>query len=192
MVIVTRGHVADTVCLRQVVGRNLPYIGMIGSKKKNAAVFEALRGEGVAQERLARVHAPVGLPIGGRTPEEIAVSIAAELIAERQGLETCALSDAMLDALADKTGAGGIMAVIVRKSGSAPRGVGARLLVLPDGSVLGTVGGGLAEHQVIEQARVLLNDPHPLLRHFDMADGEAGKPGLICGGAVDVLFEVVG
>ena len=192
VVIVTRGHVADTVCLRQVVGRNLPYIGMIGSKKKNAAVFEALRGEGVAQERLARVHAPVGLPIGGRTPEEIAVSIAAELIAERRGLETCALSDAMLDALADKTGAGGIMAVIVRKSGSAPRGVGARLLVLPDGSVLGTVGGGLAEHQVIEQARALLNDPHPLLRHFDMADGEAGKSGLICGGAVDVLFEVVG
>lgn len=106
-------------------------------------------------------------------------------------MERAVFSEAMLDALTCDTSAGGIMATVVRKRGSAPRGVGARLLVLPDGEVLGTVGGGLAEHQVIETARELLQAPRPLLRHFDMANGEAGKSGLICGGAVDVLFEVV-
>lgn len=191
VVIVTRGHAADTVCLREAVRHDLPYIGMIGSKTKNAAVFDVLRREGVTEEQLARVHAPIGLPIGGRTPEEIAVSIAAELVQERCGMERAVFSEAMLDALTGGTSAGGIMATVVRKRGSAPRGVGARLLVLPDGEILGTVGGGLAEHQVIETARELLHAPRPLLRHFDMANGEAGKSGLICGGSVDVLFEVV-
>lgn len=191
VVIVTRGHAADTACLRAVVRRDLPYIGMIGSKTKNEAVFDVLRREGVTEEQLARVHAPIGLPIGGQTPEEIAVSIAAELVQERRGMERAVFSEAMLDVLTRDTSAGGIMATVVRKRGSAPRGVGARLLVLPDGEVLGTVGGGLAEHQVIETACELLQAPRPLLRHFDMANGEAGKSGLICGGSVDVLFEVV-
>ena len=48
VVIVTRGHAADTVCLREVINRNLPYIGMIGSKKKNTAVFELLKSEGIS------------------------------------------------------------------------------------------------------------------------------------------------
>ena len=179
VVIVTRGHAADTDCLRAVVCRDLPYIGMIGS------------GEGVPEAQLARVHAPIGLPIGGQTPEEIAVSIAAELIAERKDCGTSTLSESMLDALCSETSAGGIMATVVRKTGSAPRGTGARMLMLPSGAVIGTVGGGLAEYEVTETARRLLKHPHPLLRHFDMANGEAGKSGLICGGAVDVLFEVV-
>jgi len=60
------------------------YIGMIGSKRKVLSVYEALEREGVAIEQLARVHAPVGLEIGALTPEEIAVSITAELIAVRR------------------------------------------------------------------------------------------------------------
>lgn len=191
VVIVTRGHAADTDCLRAVVRRDLPYIGMIGSRKKNAAVFEVLRREGVPDAQLARVHAPIGLPIGGQTPEEIAVSIAAELIAERKDCGTSTFSESMLDALCSETSEGGIMATVVRKTGSAPRGTGTRMLMLPNGAVIGTVGGGLAEYEVTETARRLLKHPRPMLRHFDMANGEAGKSGLICGGAVDVLFEVV-
>lgn len=192
VVIVTRGHAADTDCLRQAVRRELPYIGMIGSKKKNAAVFDVLRREGVTETQLARVHAPIGLPIGGQTPEEIAVSIAAELVQERRGMARAVFSEAMLDALLRGDAAGGVMATVVRKSGSAPRGVGARMLFLPDGECIGTIGGGLAEHEVMEAARGLLKAPRPLLRHFDMANGEAGKSGLICGGSVDILFEAVG
>ena len=83
------------------------------------------------------------------------------------------------------------MATVVRKRGSAPRGPGARLLLLPSGEALGTIGGGLAEYQALETMRGLLAAPRPMLTHIDMANGEAGKDGLICGGSVDVLFEVV-
>ena len=60
------------------------YIGLIGSKPKIARIYKLLRKEGVSQERLDEIHAPIGLDIGSRTPEEIAVSIAAELVAHRR------------------------------------------------------------------------------------------------------------
>lgn len=191
VVILTRGHVADTACLRAVIRRDLPYIGMIGSRKKNLEVLEVMRREGVSEAQIARVHAPIGLPIGGRTPEEIAVSIAAELISTRQGMDRSAFSEAMLDALLRADATGGIMATIVRKQGSTPRDVGARMLFLPSGEVLGTIGGGLPEHEVMLMAQELLKSPRPAMKHFNMGNGEAGKSGLICGGMVDVLFEVI-
>lgn len=189
VVIVTRGHVADLVCLREALRHETEYVGMIGSHKKNRAVFDVLRAEGMTDAQLAQVHAPIGLDIGAETPEEIAVCIAAELIVERRRSANAQFSQAMLCALAD--GCGGIMATVVRKAGSAPRGVGARLLMQANGHALGTVGGGLAEHEVMQTARALLAQPAVCMRHFDMNNGEAGKSGLICGGAIDVLFEVV-
>lgn len=83
LVIVTRGHSQDQSVLAQALKTRARYIGMIGSKKKVADTFEALRGQGFSADDLARVHAPIGLPIGAETPEEIAVSIAAELIQVR-------------------------------------------------------------------------------------------------------------
>jgi xanthine dehydrogenase accessory factor len=74
-VIVTRGHRHDLAALRALAGRDLRYLGLIGSRAKVERVFEALRGEGVGAEELGRVHAPVGLDIGAVTPAEIAVSI---------------------------------------------------------------------------------------------------------------------
>jgi xanthine dehydrogenase accessory factor len=86
VVIVTRGHRHDLAALRAVVGRHLHYVGLIGSRAKLARLFEVLRTEhGIADEVLARVHGPIGLDIGAVTPEEIAVSIVAELIAARYG-----------------------------------------------------------------------------------------------------------
>ena len=189
VVIVTRGHAADLVCLRETLRHETAYVGMIGSHKKNAAVFDKLRAEGVTEAQLARVHAPIGLPIGAETPEEIAVCIAAEWIADRRTSANSQFTAGMLDALA--AGCGGVMATVVRKTGSAPRGVGARLLVQANGHVLGTIGGGLAEREVIDRARAMLDAPRTELCHIDMNNGEAGKSGLICGGSVDVLFEVV-
>ncbi len=80
VVIVTRGHVHDRSILGQALRTDAAYVGMIGSRKKVAETFRALTEEGVPTEAIARVHAPIGLPIGAETPEEIAVSIAAELI----------------------------------------------------------------------------------------------------------------
>jgi xanthine dehydrogenase accessory factor len=84
VVIVTRGHKDDMRVLKWAVGTEARYIGMIGSKRKVIAVYRALEREGIPIETFARVHAPIGLDIGAQTPEEIAVSIVAELIAERR------------------------------------------------------------------------------------------------------------
>src|SRR4029077_10386960 len=87
IVIVTRGHKDDMRVLGWAVGTSPRYIGMIGSKRKVLSVYRALENEGVAPEKFAGVHAPVGLDIGALTPEEIAISIAAELIAVRRGAQ---------------------------------------------------------------------------------------------------------
>jgi xanthine dehydrogenase accessory factor len=84
IVIVTRGHKDDMRVLAWAVGTEARYIGMIGSKRKVLSLYKALEKEGFAPEKFTRVHAPVGLDIGALTPEEIAVSITAELISSRR------------------------------------------------------------------------------------------------------------
>ena len=84
MAIITRGHKDDMRVLQWAVGTPARYIGMIGSKRKVISVYKALEKEGIAPEKFERVHAPVGLEIGALSPEEIAVSITAELIAIRR------------------------------------------------------------------------------------------------------------
>ena len=86
VVIVTRGHRHDGQALAAVIGSPARYIGLIGSKRKVIELFAELRRGGVSQEQLARVHAPIGLDIAAVTPAEIAVSIAAEIIAVRRGV----------------------------------------------------------------------------------------------------------
>jgi len=83
VVIVTRGHVHDAVVLAQALRTPAGYIGMIGSRRKRESVYARLRGEGFTDADFARVRCPIGLEIGAETPEEIAVSILAELIKER-------------------------------------------------------------------------------------------------------------
>ena len=86
VVIVTRGHNADYEVLRQALSTQAAYIGMIGSRAKVAATKERLTECGYDWDDLARVYAPIGLPIGAETPEEIAVSIAAEMVKRRSQL----------------------------------------------------------------------------------------------------------
>lgn len=190
VVIVTRGHAADTVCLREVINKNLPYIGMIGSKKKNTAVFELLKSEGISESNIKKVFAPIGLKIGAKTPEEIAVSIAAELIETRSKNTDSVLTENMLDALCDEKNKGSVMATIINKNGSAPRGIGARMLRLKTGEIIGTIGGGLAEFEAIKIMQNFKNGDKAIY-NFNMSNGEAGKSGMICGGQIDVIFEVI-
>jgi xanthine dehydrogenase accessory factor len=90
VVLVTRAHRYDFDCLRAILDREQHprYIGMIGSKRRVRAAFQALLDAGVSLDQIARVKAPLGLDIGAETPAEIAVSIAAELIRERSGRGT--------------------------------------------------------------------------------------------------------
>jgi len=87
IVIVTRGHRDDMRVLRWAVKTQAKYIGMVGSRRKAITVFRELTKEGLNPELFERVHSPVGLDIGAITPEEIAVSIVAELIGIRRGVE---------------------------------------------------------------------------------------------------------
>lgn len=86
LVLVTRGHKGDLTCLRWALTTPARYIGMIGSKRKFIEISKVLESEGVPAAKLERVHSPVGLDIGALTPEEIAVSIVAEMIAIRRGV----------------------------------------------------------------------------------------------------------
>src|SRR3989441_4604955 len=84
-VIVTRGHTNDLEALRALAPRELRYLGLIGSRAKVARIYEALTADRMPADDLKRVHAPIGLDIGAITPQEIAVSILAELIAVKHG-----------------------------------------------------------------------------------------------------------
>jgi xanthine dehydrogenase accessory factor len=92
VVVVTRGHQHDLDAMRALAARDLKYLGLIGSRAKVTRIFDALGKEGMPPECLARVHAPIGLDIGAVTPAEIAVSILAELIAVRRGIDTSRLA----------------------------------------------------------------------------------------------------
>jgi len=83
--IVTRGHKQDEDCLRAAISANPFYIGMIGSKRRTNIVLDKLREEGADKDKLKRVRAPVGLDLGAVSPEEVALAILAEIVAERRG-----------------------------------------------------------------------------------------------------------
>lgn len=107
VVVVTRGHKHDGQALEAVVRSDARYIGLIGSRRKVLAIYETLLEQGVTPEQLRRVHAPIGLKIGAVSPEEIAISIAAELIAVRHGrpldaTTAMSLDGKLLDGLIDR------------------------------------------------------------------------------------------
>jgi xanthine dehydrogenase accessory factor len=85
VVVVTPDHEHDEEVVRATLNESYGYVGMIGSRKKVAAVVSHLKDDGFAEETIQRLHSPIGLEIGAETPEEIAVSIVAELVAVRRG-----------------------------------------------------------------------------------------------------------
>jgi xanthine dehydrogenase accessory factor len=85
IVLVTRGHKQDEESLRRCLGRGAGYLGMIGSKRRTATVLKHMEDEGYDSVELARVRTPIGIDIGAETPEEIAISIMAEVVMHRRG-----------------------------------------------------------------------------------------------------------
>ncbi|MCS7287111.1 MAG: XdhC/CoxI family protein [Anaerolineae bacterium] len=85
IVIATRSHESDALALEKVVNSPASYIGLLGSRRKVTLIFKHLREKGVEESSLARVCAPVGLDIGAETPEEIAISIMAEMVLHKRG-----------------------------------------------------------------------------------------------------------
>ena len=90
--VVTRGHNEDEQCMQAVIHANPDYVGLIGSKRRTSIVIERLREAGVPEEQLKKIRAPIGLDIGAVTPEEVALAIMAEIVAERRGGSGSSLS----------------------------------------------------------------------------------------------------
>ena len=196
-IIVTRGHLSDSECLLSIVRKPHAYVGMIGSRRKVGMVKQLLADNGVSRDVIESVHTPIGLDIGAETPEEIAVAIIAEIIeVKNKKRKSAGIPADIMKALMSGSREPAVLATIVSKKGSSPRSAGTRMLVAGDGSITETVGGGLAEARVIERAADMLaenkNGPvRPVLMHVDMTGKDVAESGMICGGAIEVLLEIV-
>ena len=190
-VIATNGHLNDRNCLETILNKPHAYIGMIGSKRKNSMIFNFLLEKGFEKEILDTVHAPIGLPIKAQTPEEIAVSIMAEIILAKRTCSTdVVINDAALIALsnADKPAA---LAVIIEKHGSIPRGAGAKMAIMENGRTIGTIGGGKLENDAKLKALDVIKEQKPCLLHYRLDHKSAEADGMICGGNALVYIEPI-
>lgn len=177
--VVTPGHQNDFACVKTILGSDYRYLGMIGSKAKVAKTFDRLKDAGFPQAQIGTIRAPIGLPIGAVTPGEIAVSILAQIIQEKNSRAAASVSAELLES-ADH----GMLCIIIGKTGSAPRGVGSMMLVTQD-KVLDTIGGGSVEYAAIQDARA---ERTAAIRHYNLSSEDGGKLGMICGGSNEVLF----
>lgn len=192
-VIVTRGHRYDQICLEEIIKKENVYIGMIGSKVRVKKVKEQLGQKGIDVVKLEKVHTPIGLKIGAETPVEIAISIMAEIVQKKNQCrhssgyskallqEICAVDDLLLPKA---------LATIVSRKGSAPREVGTKMLVYPDGRTVDSLGGGCAEAEIKMKALTMLSgDTKAELHLADMTGWQAEEDGMVCGGIIEVFLE---
>lgn len=205
-VVVTRGHRYDEECLREIAKKKWRYLGMMGSHRRSAMVKETLLREGIPKELVEQLHAPVGLPIGAETPEEIAVSIMAQIISECGGkkrhdsfpeellvniLEKLAEPENGQERTGEVKTPAFVMAVIVSRKGSTPRQEGTRMLIFRNGECAGTIGGGCAEAEIVSRARMLLADENRKteLMEVRLLAEEAEEEGMVCGGVQEIFLE---
>ncbi len=197
VVIITRGHRHDKVCLEQLAKGEQPYyVGMIGSRRRVKGLMELLMEEGMPKERIEQVHTPIGLDIGGITPPEIAISILSELILYKrkeqkkinQYQNHSDVDYEVIEQLSIDKEEKAIVTIVETK-GSVPRHKGAKMLVYPDGRIIGSIGGGCSESAVIGTARGLIGSGRYKVEEVDMTGDVAEEEGMVCGGKLWVLIE---
>ena len=198
--IVTRGHKHDADCIRTLYASGITpaYMGLIGSKRRVAGLFENLCTEGIDRSFLDQIHTPIGLDIGAVTTDEIAISILSELILCRSRLspgkkngilEQTNLDPVFLNAL--QTEGPKAIAVVVDRKGSTPVKTGAIMCVNTLGQSFDTIGGGCGEHEVLRKALEVLSDKKDTFLSVDMTNDFAGEEGMVCGGTMDVIIQYV-
>ena len=194
--VVTRGHRYDRVCLEAISGKPHVYAGMMASRGRAALLKKQMKEEGTDEEFLDGIHTPVGLSIHAETPEEIAISIIAELIMVKNSvIKTSGYDPELLEYLTGRREpeTGKVLATIIARRGSAPRGIGTKMLVLEDGRLIGTVGGGCMESEVQHQCLRMFNEGKQMTKciRVDMTVQEAEDEGMVCGGTIEVFLEVI-
>lgn len=196
--VITRGHRWDGVCLRELLSGPAPgYLGMIGSRRRTAGLLSQLAEEGFPRAALDQICTPIGLEIGALTPEEIAISILAQLIQYRrrrlpQGRKSAVLSmenvdPAVLRALADRQ-RGRAVVLVCETSGSTPAKSGALLVVDQNLNRVGTVGGGCSEDAAARAAFRLIGTGASRFLTVDLSNDLAAEEGMVCGGQMRLLL----
>lgn len=189
-VIVTRGHRADKECLEIILKNSFKYVGMIGSRAKVATVVKGLLEDGYTKDDIAKVHTPIGLNIGAQTPAEIAVSIVGEIIQVKSESNICSIDNEILDTI-NKDNKKKALVTILDKRGSSPRGQGAKMLVLEDERLIGTIGGGIVENEAYKRALEVIKNEKSEIEFYDLSNSVAAKLGMACGGQIKVLVEYI-
>ena len=200
--VITRGHRYDADCLRAILSGTFPkYLGMIGSKRRVAGLFQLLKDEGIPGKTLECIHAPIGLPINALTTQEIAISIAAELIQcrrrdtpRRSGSTTLVAEDIdlpVLEFLACSREPKALL-LVLETSGSTPVKSGAMMAVDRNRKTVGTIGGGCSEHAVLLEARRIIGTNGYRCVEVDMSNDVAENQGMVCGGQMRVLIKGIG
>ena len=198
IVVITRGHRYDGLVLREVLKHDVSYVGMIGSKRRVAGMMEELLNEGFSNEKLSLVNSPIGLDIGAVTPDEIAISIVAQLISfknkytmnkagERFTLPEFDIE--VVEKIFEKSEMPKVIITILSSKGSVPRKAGAKMVAYLDGRTVGSIGGGCSESGVISKAREIMLGKGFLIEHVDMTGDVAEAEGMVCGGVMEVLVE---
>lgn len=198
-VIVTRGHRHDLTCAKEVISKKHAYIGMIGSHSRALRMKEELleycQKHHIDKQVLNHIYSPIGLPIGANTPEEIAVSIFAEIITIKNKLDFGnSFSEKMLlEILNEQQTNSKVLATIIQKNGSAPRPIGTKMIIGSDGSQIGSIGGGCAEAELCTYVRTvfLKKEKQTECYQLDLTDELVENDGMICGGTINLLIEKI-
>lgn len=196
--ILTRGHRWDQTCVETILSGTMPYyLGMIGSHRRVTGLKETLYEKGYDLERIEQLHAPIGLPIGGQTPAEIALSICAEMIRIKRSGAGKSASNVLFAKNTDMTTLEFLatsvtpraMLMVLTSDGSTPVESGAMMAVDPLGNTYGTIGGGCSEAAAAKKAMKLIGTGESAVVDFDMSNEVAEENGMVCGGTMTVLIE---
>ncbi len=195
-VVVTRGHRYDSECLRAILNKTYAYVGMMGSSRRVKIVREGLIADGYDNGAVVGIHSPIGLSINAETPEEIAISIMAEIIQVKNRNKESEfpeeiLRDILGTGLHESLPGRKVLCTIVSKQGAGPRNVGTKMLYTSEGKSLGTIGGGLMEANVMKKAEEMFTqeNPSPVLMRVNLTAGALSKEGEVCGGVIEIWIE---
>lgn len=197
IVIITRGHKHDALCLRKIfAAKESVYLGMIGSKHRVSGLKQLLMEEGLDAERMERICTPIGLPIGAITPEEIAISILAQVIerkrkgSQKRGFINRSEVDLnVVNTIAHQDTDSCTVVTVMGTKGSSPRGPGAKMIVYPNQRIAGSIGGGCSEAAVIWDAMAMIGTGGHAVQTIDLTGDVAESEGMVCGGIMKVLLE---
>lgn len=203
-IVATYGHSYDYECLASILRKEYAYAGLLSSHSKADIMRKRLLMDGFDSKKVEELHSPIGMSIKAHTPEEIAVSIAAQIIRCRNSAALISygkpvLTDEMKYFVNSSKGPF-VMATIIKKEGSAPRDVGTTMIFRNDNTFCGTIGGGSIEEgckqvaaKIFESYNKITCDSEPCIQQYDTATLRCDSPisDIKCGGTVTVEFFMI-